>query len=115
MSHYLIIVPTTKITRESSCAVGWNWYMYSSAKWHNAWPIWGKGFNRKGKTASTCLTPIFLVTMVLDILCHYTRTFTNSHIFGNRLRMQIKTSASAPRKYPTDLQQDIDDIGRLCK
>ena len=82
MSHYLIIVPTTKITRESSCAVGWNWYMYSSAKWHNAWPIWGKGFNRKGKTASTCLTPIFLVTMVLDILCHYTRTFTNSHILA---------------------------------
>ena len=42
----------------------------------------GQGLSRKGKTESKCLTPIFLVTMVLDILCHYTRTFTNSHILA---------------------------------
>ena len=56
--------------------------MYNYAEWHNALP------------------------MCLIFLCHY-----------NNIRIlttdsECKTSTSAPRKYPTDLQQHI---GRLCK
>ena len=85
LCHYVVLSDHCHhcvITNESNCAVGWNSYMYNYAEWHNALP------------------------MCLIFLCHY-----------NNIRIlttdsECKTSTSAPRKYPTDLQQHI---GRLCK